>query len=130
MPEMHERPGEQDVTAPRPDSPAGGQPVIVLAGQLSSEADFAGVAEALARRGLRAARMSEIDAAAADEPAAVVVRDLESPLCRYALRQAARWNARTMLLMDGLLEWRNTFVNPRVGESFLRPAPVELIACA
>src|SRR5690606_2897275 len=51
-------------------------------------------------------------------------------LCRYALRRAAAADARTVLLMDGIVEWRNTFVNPRVGEAFLRPAPVELIACA
>src|SRR5690606_6243672 len=34
------------------------------------------------------------------------------------------------LLMDGIAEYRNTFCNPRSGPNFLRPAPVDLVACA
>ena len=32
--------------------------------------------------------------------------------------------------MDGITEYRNTFENPRVEHDFLRPAPVDVVACA
>ncbi|MBX3385413.1 MAG: glycosyltransferase family 4 protein [Phycisphaeraceae bacterium] len=66
----------------------------------------------------------------------IVVKDTESPLARYAVRRAGESTARnregcvrTVLLMDGIVEHRNTFGNPWVEEGFLRPAPVDLV-CA
>lgn len=63
-------------------------------------------------------------------PAVVAVKDTQSPLALYALRQARRHGAATALLMDGIVEYRNTFVNPWVEEGFLRPAPVDLVMAA
>lgn len=60
----------------------------------------------------------------------VVVTDTIDPRCIRALRIARRVGARTMLMMDGLAEYRNTFQNPRVGGGFLRPAPVDLVCCS
>ena len=60
----------------------------------------------------------------------VVVTDLFDPRCVRALRMARRAGAKTVLMMDGLTDWRNIFVNPRVGDSFLRPAPVDLVCCS
>src|SRR5690606_15061371 len=34
-----------------------------------------------------------------------------------------------VLLMDGIVEHRNTFSNSRSGRDFLRPAPVDVVAC-
>lgn len=93
---------------------------------------FAGVAAALAARGIAADR-----ALADGHPPTlpegtrlVAVADCLSPVCRHALRLAHRAGVPTMLLMDGVVEHRNTFANPRVGEGFLRPAPVHAVACA
>ncbi len=46
------------------------------------------------------------------------------------LRRARRGGACTVLMMDGITEYRNTFLNPVAGPDFLRPAPVDVIACA
>lgn len=73
----------------------------------------------------------------------MVVKDTESPLARYVVRRAAEARARqndggvgyqadrvrTVLMMDGIVEHRNTFRNPWVDETFLRPAPVYVV-CA
>ncbi len=47
-----------------------------------------------------------------------------------AIRAARARSVPTLLLMDGIVEWRNTHENPSVDRAFLRPAPVDLIACA
>lgn len=60
----------------------------------------------------------------------VCVADLFSFTALRALREARRVGAASLLMMDGIVEWRNTFCNPRLGNNFLRPAPVDLIACA
>lgn len=60
----------------------------------------------------------------------VAVADTRSFEQLNLLRQARDIGACTVLLMDGILEHRNTYCNPRVGARFLRPAPVDVIACA
>ncbi|MEZ6243885.1 MAG: hypothetical protein R3B57_12685 [Phycisphaerales bacterium] len=47
-----------------------------------------------------------------------------------AIRAARAAGVPTLLLMDGIVEWRNTHANPHVDAKFLRPAPVDLVACA
>ncbi len=90
-----------------------------------------GVRDELAVRGLTSARQ--------DEPYAtpriargtrVVVVTSTAPRCALALRQAARAGARTALLLDGVTDWRNTLLNPRQTESYLRPAGVDLVLCS
>jgi glycosyltransferase involved in cell wall biosynthesis len=60
---------------------------------------------------------------------AVVICDLASSLAALAAREARRVGARLVLVMDGLVEYRNTFLNPRNGAQFLRPAPADLVVC-
>lgn len=132
---MNDPRAAQDVAAPRIGPAASGRPVVILAGYLETSPHFLGIPEALDARGMHPVRMTEIDPGATlffPDAAALIVcdSDRESPLCRYALRRAAASGVRVLLLMDGILEWRNTFLNPRLERDFLRPAPVELIACA
>ncbi|MFG0329464.1 MAG: glycosyltransferase [Phycisphaerales bacterium] len=93
---------------------------------------FVGVDAALVARGLGATRYECADTPPCfdERTKAVVVADTESFLCRRALREARAVGAATILLMDGIVEFRNTFRNPRNHESFLRPAPVDAIAAA
>ncbi len=108
-------------------------PSDILFVQATDRADhLPGVRDELAVRGLTSARQDEPFARPRVYPGTrvVVVTDLVSGRCREALRQAAGVGARTVLLMDGLTEWRNTFANPRVPDRFLRPAPVDLVLCA
>ncbi|MDX9911776.1 MAG: glycosyltransferase family 4 protein [Phycisphaerales bacterium] len=83
-----------------------------------------------------------------DSTLAAVVTDATSARARDLLREAARVGARRVLLMDGVVDFRNTFRNrvlaptpigrvltrdaigPDTPTGFLRPAPVDLIACA
>lgn len=58
-----------------------------------------------------------------------MVADTLARHTRHALRCAQQAGLPTILLMDGLCEWRNTFANPGVGPGFLRPAPVSVVAC-
>lgn len=133
---MNDARAGQDVAAPRTGAAAAsGRPVVILAGYLETSPHFLGIPEALDARGMHPVRMTEVDPGATlffRDAAALIVcdSDRESPLCRYALRRAAASGVRVLLLMDGILEWRNTFLNPRLERDFLRPAPVELIACA
>lgn len=93
---------------------------------------FAGVDAAAAARSVRAVRINEWELGDLDQLGAslVAVKDFESPLAAAALRWARRRGVPTLLLMDGVVEYRNTFVNPDVPERYLRPAPVDAIACA
>ncbi len=93
---------------------------------------FAGVAEELARFGLRVERQDEEfrPPRVRHGTRVVAVSDVLDPRSVRALRMARRVDARTVLMMDGLAEWRNTFVNPRTGDGFLRPAPVDVICCS
>ena len=93
---------------------------------------FAGVAAELSVRGLRVERQDEEHRPPRVRMGTrvVVVTDVLDPRCVRALRMARRVDARTVLIMDGLVEWRNTYTNPRTGEGFLRPAPVDVVCCS
>jgi len=43
------------------------------------------------------------------------------------LDDAQRTSKPILLIMDGLLEYANTFLNPRAGTNFLRPAPADIV---
>ncbi len=105
---------------------------IVIAQELSGPNHFAGVDEALRDRGAEAAWtiLEEAPGRLGDDTRVVAVSDVRSFLALGVLRQAQRVDACTVLLMDGITEYRNTFLNPRVPEGFLRPAPVDVVACA
>lgn len=45
-------------------------------------------------------------------------------------RAAARTGTPLALLMDGVLEYANTFLNAGAGSAFLRPAPADVVFCA
>lgn len=115
-----------------PRSASAPPPVAALV-QYAAETDhFAGVEAALAARSVRAVRVNEweIDDLAAIRPRVVAVKDTQSPLALAALRWARTHDVPTLLLMDGVVEYRNTFANADAGERFLRPAPVDVVACA
>jgi len=107
-------------------------PVVLV--QYAGEADhFAGVEEALQRLGIPAVRMDQDRAAVLVEHRAapvVAVKDTSSPLAQDALRRARALDAATVLVMDGIVESRNTLRNPFVEAGFLRPAPVDVVCCA
>lgn len=118
-------PGADTRTFPPP-------PVVALV-QYAAETDhFVGVDRALAARSVRPVRVNEWELADLDalSPRVVAVKDTQSPLALAALRWARARAVPTLLLMDGVVEHRNTFHNPDVGEGFLRPAPVDVVACA
>lgn len=93
---------------------------------------FAGLESALLARGITVDRVfpGQCTPRLTSATRVVLVPNAESSVCRYLIREAKRVGAVSVLLMDGIVEWRNTFVNPRGGEAFLRPAPVDLVACA
>ncbi|MEQ8769488.1 MAG: glycosyltransferase family 4 protein [Phycisphaerales bacterium] len=93
---------------------------------------FAGVAQALRARGIDSDR-ALVPTARPSLPEGtglVAVADCLGPMTRHALRLAREAGLPTLLLMDGLVEHRNTFENVRAGPGFLRPAPVHAVACA
>ncbi len=93
---------------------------------------FAGVARALRTRGIEADRalMPTPRPSLPEGTGLVAVADCLGPTTRHALRLAREADLPTVLLMDGLVEHRNTFENVRAGPAFLRPAPVHAVACA
>jgi hypothetical protein len=105
---------------------------IVIAQELSGPNHFAGVDETLRQRGAEAVWtvLEETPGRLRDNTRVVAVSDVRSFLALGVLRQARRVGACTVLLMDGITEYRNTFLNPRNAEGFLRPAPVDVVACA
>ncbi len=106
-------------------------PIAVIQ-QVAGTDHFAGVDEALRRRGAEATwiPLEERPHRLPDATRVVAVSDVRSFEALNVLRQAQRAGACTVLLMDGITEYRNTFLNRRVGPDFLRPAPVDVIACA
>ena len=113
--------------------------IVQYAGQLDH---FVGVDVALAAQSVRSIRINEweLDDLNHAGIGLVAVKDCESPLALAAIRWARRQGGGsgggagagvpTLLLMDGVVEYRNTFVNPDAPERFLRPAPVDAVACA
>lgn len=110
--------------------------------QHQSDADhYAGLDRALGERGIAADRVYP------DQPPpemgnltkAVVISDPFAAMNMLAARQARTVGARVVLMMDGIVEYRNTFLNPRVkvtlaacdhsASRFLRPAPADVVAC-
>lgn len=117
--------GQQRCSTPAP-------PTVILAQADALTDHFEGVDAALAARGLACTRILPDQAPVrfGDEVRVVVVKDTHTFTASYALDEARRVGAVTVLLMDGIVEWRNTFLNPRSGPAFLRPAPVDVVACA
>ncbi len=115
----------QEIEVPR-DSP------IALAQHFSAADQFPGVDEALRARGVEAILLPLEERAhrLGAGTRVVAVSDVRAFEALHILRQARRAGACSLLLMDGICEYRNTFLNPRVGADFLRPAPVDVIACA
>lgn len=105
---------------------------VVLAQADATIDHFAGLDALLHARGLVCERLLPDQAPVRFGPdvRVVVVKDTHTFVAGYALEQAARAGAVRVLLMDGIVEWRNTFLNPRSGRAFLRPAPVDVVACA
>lgn len=93
---------------------------------------FAGLEEGLVARGITVDRLipGQRLARLSDQTKVILVPNTESGDCRYLIREAKRVRAMSVLLMDGIVEWRNTFINARSGTGFLRPAPVDLVLCA
>lgn len=102
---------------------------------------FAGLDRALAERWIGAERVfpDQPPLALAEGTPAVVLSDTLAGMNALAHRQARRVGARVVLVMDGIVEYRNTFVNGRArgvfvaGDEarggFLRPAPADVVAC-
>ena len=105
---------------------------ITIVQEASNSHHFEGVAEALRARGAEAvwALVELTPYRVGPHTRVVAVNDVRAFAPLNALRQARRVGACTVLLMDGIVEYRNTFMNPAVSPDFLRPAPVDVIACA
>ena len=104
---------------------------IALVQETAEPDHFRGVEAALRARGAAAQRIVlEQQYPRLGRGTRVVAVSDVSFLALSVLRQARRIGAATVLLMDGITEYRNTFENPRVEHDFLRPAPVDVVACA
>lgn len=120
--------------------PHGGFPVRLVQCQLETD-HFAGLDRALAERSIASERVfpDQPPPPMGEQTRAVVVTDPFASMNALAARQARRVGASVVLLMDGVVEYRNTFVNPRVtgvlargdnhSTAFLRPAPADFVAC-
>lgn len=93
---------------------------------------FAGVVAELERRGVEVLGDAPhaVYPVPDDDLDLVCVADVLAPRNIAIARTARAKGIRTLLLMDGVVEWRNTFINPLAGPNFLRPAPVDFICCA
>ncbi len=104
---------------------------IAIAQQITGTNHFTGVDEALRAAGAEATWLPLEERPHLGAGTRVVaVSDVRAFEALHVLRQARRAGACSVLLMDGICEYRNTFLNPLVGADFLRPAPVDVIACA
>lgn len=93
---------------------------------------FAGVAAELQQRGVEVAIDTQhaVYPVPDDDTDLVCIADVLAPRNIAVARTARAKGIRTLLMMDGVVEWRNTFINPLAGPNFLRPAPVDYICCA
>lgn len=111
--------------------------------QCQLEADhFSGVERALASRGVASERVfpDQPPPELTERTKVVVISDPFASMNALAWRQARRVGAGVVMVMDGVVEYRNTFVNPRTrgvfaaGDparwSFLRPAPADVVTCS
>lgn len=107
-------------------------PRIVIVQDPTTPDHFPGVAEALELRGYPCAFLTPASTELLNlhTPDVVAVKETQSPLSLWALRKAHDLGARSVLVMDGVLEYRNTFLNSFVGKSFLQPALTHTVACA
>ncbi len=107
-------------------------PRIVIVQDPTTTDHFPGVAEALESRGHTSAFLTpgSTELLNLHTPDVVVVKETQSPLSLWALRRAHKAGASSVLVMDGVLEYRNTFHNSFVGNDFLRPALARTVACA
>ncbi|HED53378.1 MAG TPA: glycosyltransferase, partial [Phycisphaerales bacterium] len=109
------------------------RPADIVVVQADNRVDhLAGVSGHVAVRGLTMERQDEEYRPPAIRAGTrvVVVTDVLDPRCVRALRMSRRVGARTVLMMDGLADWRNIHRNPRVGDGFLSPAPVDVVCCS
>ncbi|MFW5653132.1 MAG: hypothetical protein ACOC0P_03725, partial [Planctomycetota bacterium] len=106
--------------------------VVLFQDNAATTDHYRGVLDALRDRGVPAACMDRVGTIEPIEPAVrvVVTTEFQSAQSRRLLREARVRDLTSVLLMDGIVEWRNTFLNPRVEGEFLRPAPCDVIACA
>ncbi|MEM1184389.1 MAG: glycosyltransferase family 4 protein [Planctomycetota bacterium] len=104
-------------------------PKAVLIGSGATD-HFVGVDQHLASSGLDVVRT--VSATLPANTRVVAVSDAEGPLTRRVIRLAGEAKIPVGLLMDGVVEWRNTFCNPRTMADplFLRPAPASRVLCA
>ncbi|MBL0926691.1 MAG: glycosyltransferase [Phycisphaerales bacterium] len=93
---------------------------------------FLGVGAALTALGVTWGDTCDIRLTTWIEPqtSAVVVSNCECERSLRALRECQKLGVASLLVMDGITEWRNTFINPRVGAGFLKPAPADRVLCA
>ncbi len=95
---------------------------------------FVGVDAALSALGLGAQRGlaagPDGSAVLPEGARVVVVSDIEGPETRRAIRLADGAGLPVVLMMDGVVEYRNTYRNPRSGPGFLRPAPADTVCVA
>ncbi len=101
--------------------------------QADSGADhFRGVDQRLAALGIEPVRALQGDAPPRlpEGVRAVALADTLRLESIAAIRAARAQGVPTLLVMDGIVEWRNTHQNPCVDERFLLPAPVDIVACA
>ncbi|MEO0482163.1 MAG: glycosyltransferase family 4 protein [Planctomycetota bacterium] len=61
---------------------------------------------------------------------AVAFADLTHNLPQRVVRQARRYGVPSVLLVDGVLEWANTFRNRWLGTRYLRPPPEDVALCS
>lgn len=109
------------------------QTATVMMAQSGLDVDhFCGLERSLAAHGIACDRLFPSQPAPRFTAATrvVVVANTEASMSRFMIRQARRLGGVSVLVMDGLVEWRNTFINPAGGQRFLRPSPVDVIACA
>jgi len=115
-------------------------PLAVLYAQRGGVDHFAGVPAALRDRGLET-HYERADAETirhGDHAAPGVVRgasvlafaDLTHNLPARPMRQARRLGVPTVLLVDGVVEWANTFRNRWLGTRYLRPPPQDIALCS
>ncbi|PCI11579.1 hypothetical protein COB72_00045 [bacterium] len=120
--------------ADSPIKPGSKKPKALLIGLGQHAHYFDGVAQALSDCGVGVTTdflqrqgpvfLSSEQAAGVD---VIVHRDCVKAHARKVVEAAGSENKPTVLLMDGVLEYANTFLNQGVENQFLRPAPADVV---